>query len=789
MRGLRAALGKDFRLFRNGTGLFCLLLPLALLLALKTGGGGLVGRAYLEPFPIALRDEDNTIMSRSLISQMEQVELFSRIVPAEGSSDEALLNGGCAAVVTLPRDFFYTLYDMRENTVRVVLNDDMPLESALFRSMFSSVMEIISADQAAGRAVFRFCYGELAPEREQELWSVTAQRLVQDALSRQQVFDGASQASDLQGSLERGALACVLSVLCLFFPLTGVKTLPEELRSGVLPRFLAAGGDVRALFLSKLIVSALAALPALALLLAAFQQVYWPLVLLEGAILFFGAFGLFLLAAALAGEAGAAQRWGNIIMLLSLVLGGAVYPVELLPETAQLLGRLTLPYYAWLGLEAIHAGGGAGALLARLWPVLAMGVLCGALAALALRGSRRSHIFPTPASPGGELPPEAAPRTGLPRRLGPVAVRKLLAMSGGRAGLCTLLAVAALCGALAGYALGREGPEHLAIAVSVDRSDPWAAELVDRLSALEGVTVAETGEKEARALLGSGAVEGALLIGNGYGDALLEEDSLPLTYLGAARAVSDQAAREMVAGLAAGQRARLRGISDAEARLGRTLTEPERVQLLDDMERDAQNVPALYEFTALSGKNASAADPFAPTPLGFASLVVTFTALTWGAWLGGDDQRRVEERMASLTGGRVLSYTSDCLALFLAALLAGGCALLPSGGTGPWELLGVAGCAWCASVLALTAVRLTGLAGRVDALAPFLALITCLLGGCFGDLGHLSPQLRLISLCTPQGLALAVGRGSIPALAVLLLAGALLLLLAEPGRRRVFPRS
>lgn len=784
MRGLRAALGKDLRLFRNGTGLFCLLLPLALLLALRAGGGGLTGQAYLKPFPIALRDEDNTLMSRSLISQMGEVELFSQIVLAGEEPDEALLEGGCAAVVTLPKDFFYTLYDMRENTVRVALNGDMPLESALFRSVFASVMEIISADQAAGRAVFRFCYGELASERERELWHVTAQQLIQDALGRQQVFDGASQASDLQGSLERGALACVLSMLCLFFPLVGVKTLPEELHSGVLPRFLAAGGNIGALFLSKLIVSALAALPALALILAAFHQADWPLVLLEGAVLFFGAFGLFLLAAAWAGEAGAAQRWGNIIMLLSLVLGGAVYPIELMPQAAQLVDRLTLPYYAHLGLETIHAGGGAGVLLVRLWPVLMMGLLCGALAAPVLRGSRRSLAPPAPAIPCGRALPEVVPQPGFLRRLGPVTARKLLAMSGSGAGLCALLAAALLCGTLAGHALSLEGPEHLAIAVSVDRSDPWAAELADRLSAREGVTVAEVSEEEARALLGNGKAEGALLVGAGYGDALAEGNRPPLTYLGAAPAVSVQAAREIVAGLVAGQRARLRGIAEAEIRLERELTGPERTKLLDEMERDAQNAPALYEFTTLSGGKTSAVDPFAPSPLGFAALVVAMTVLTWGAWLGGEDQRRVEDRMASLTGGRSLSYVSDCLALFFAALSAGLCALLPGGGTGPWELLGLAGCTWCAAALALAAVRLTGLAGRVDALAPFLALITCLLGGCFGDLGQLSPQLRLISLCTPQGLALAVGRGSVPALAALLLAGLLLLLSARPGRRR-----
>ena len=263
MRGLRGALWKDLRLLRGGTGLACLLLPVLLLLALTAGGGDLLKTAYVEPFPIALRDEDQTVMSRSLVGQLQRVELFSEVrVPTEEETDKELLDGGCAAVLTLPRDFFYTAYRMEESTVRVVLNEKMPLEAALLRGVLSSVMDIMGTGQAVDRAVFAFTGGDSS-----ELHYYSANQLLADALGRQQIFDTGAAVSDLAGSLMRGYLACALAVLCLFFPLAAVKTLPEELGSGVLPRFLAAGGTAGAFFCSKFLTALLLTLPALALLL------------------------------------------------------------------------------------------------------------------------------------------------------------------------------------------------------------------------------------------------------------------------------------------------------------------------------------------------------------------------------------------------------------------------------------------------------------------------------------------------------------------------------------------
>ena len=56
------------------------------------------------------RDEDQTVMSRSLIDQMEEIQLFSHVLRV-GSEERAedLLEQGAAAVITIPQFFFYEL--------------------------------------------------------------------------------------------------------------------------------------------------------------------------------------------------------------------------------------------------------------------------------------------------------------------------------------------------------------------------------------------------------------------------------------------------------------------------------------------------------------------------------------------------------------------------------------------------------------------------------------------------------------------------------------------------------
>jgi len=778
MRGLRAALGKDLRLFAGGMGVFSLVLPLLLLAALRLGMGDLTAQSYVQSFPIAVRDLDGTIMSRSLLSQMGRLELFSEVWDLEEDDEDAdALERGAAAVVTVPKDFFYDLYSMKPCPVYASLNEDMPLESTLFRAIFSSVMDIIRSDQASGRGLYRFCYGELTPELQQQLYSEASAYLIQDALGRQLVFSGQVQISDLQGALERRLLASVLSVLALFFALSAVKTLPEELRLGVLPRYRAAGGSTAAFVLSKLLLALLLTLPTLVLILLVLPPEGGWRTAVVSAILTLGAFGVLLGLSAWLGSPAAVQRWGNLILLLSLALGGTLW--TRLPGLLGTIGRYTLPGYALLALEALSRGARMSEILGLLWPVLAAGGVGTVFAALALGRSRRNAAAPVRPSSSVPEPPAPAALRGAPARLAGLSELKLRAMSGGLPGLAAMLAVALICGLAAGSA--RSGASQLRLGVCDLDDSALSQELVEFLTGQEGLeTALYTPEQGLRAVL-LGDAEGLLTIPQGYENALRQGEQPQLDYQSAASAVTAQGAREIVAGQVAVQTSQQRAILQAGERLGRALTDEEEQQLTGLIAQELAQAPAAFEIETLSG--APVSPPFLPGSMSFAALVALLLCLTAAGWCAGPDGRHVEQRMFSLPGGGVLSWGSSCAALTALGFALCLAVLLPGGDCSAVPLLAALGYSFCVAALALVLARLSAQEGRVDGLAPFLALILCLLGGCFLDFTQLSPTLGTLSLLAPPGLAVRAAQGSLPCLAALAAEGTILFLAGMPRRQ------
>lgn len=785
MRGLRAILGKDLRLFHSAAGIGALLLPFLLLLALQAGGEGLNRHAIIKPFPIAIRDEDNTVMSRSLIGQMARISLFSKVMsPNTGESDQELLDRGAAAVVTIPKDFFYAMYSMDNRAVAVLLSGDAPLESAIFRSMFTSVLGIIGANQSSGRAVYRYCYGELSPELEERLWQENSVVLLADALGRQSVFDGEAEATDTEAAAARSFMGCTLAMLCLFFPLAVVRALPEEMANGILPRYLSAGGTAAAFFLSKFLSATLMATPSFLLLLLIFRPERLSMLVLLAITLLWGAFGLFLFVAAWSHDAESAQRRNNLVLIVSMTVGGALYARDLLPDWLQKLSLLTVPYYAKIGLEAIHHGAKIGAFLRVLWPVYLMGGCLTLLALPALRrGRRRSLFFSKIKAYSCPDEPTEGRIYGFASRLKGVSVIKGMTLSGGVAGLATLIVVAGLCGAVAVHALNRSEPEQLVLAIEMRDESQEAQELSRRLSEQSGVSLVQVVEGEGSRLLSNGRVEGLLIVGQGYGVSIREGGKLPLSYQSSASAVSAQAAREIIAGQALMQQARIRGILSAEFRLGTKLSEKEQEVLLELMDEEEVGLPPLFQVMRSGGEQAASQPAFSPNQMGFAMLLVMVVLLNCSSWMGQTDARRVEHRIKVVPRGRLLSYSSDVLTLFCSGLLIYTATQLPAGLPSLGEAVSMLAYVSCVTGLALTLVRLTALSSsKVDILAPFIALITSLLGGSFGNLGQFSARVQTLTCLTPQGLAMRGAMGSITAIFVLLAVSVILLFLGKPPR-------
>ncbi len=784
MRGLRACVYKDVKLFLRGAGMWSLLLAFLLLPALRWGVADLSAQSYVRPFPIAVRDLDGTVMSRSLISQLGEIELFSEVRTLDpDADDEQAIADGAAAAITIPRDFFYKMYTMEDCPATVTVNSGMAAESVIFREIVRAVMDIVRADQAASIGAYTLAYGDLTPELYDALYAETSEDLFRDALGRQRVFDEAIRAADPAGALQRRLAACVLAVSAMFLALSAARTLPEEMALGALPRFRSAGGGAAAFLLSKFCAAFVLSVPVTAATALLFPGAgIGPLLLLDLALLW-AAFGVFTAIAVWTGDGAAAQRWGDLLLLLSLAAGGTLWPRSVLPGPVAWLGKLTPPYYAALGLEALAQQMPPVSVASLLWPLPVMGAAGLALTALGLR-RRGAGPRPMPArAPRSAIAaPEAAPANDFLRRLAGLSLFKLRAAAGGSRGLAALMLTAVLCG-MAAACVRSDGADELRLALCDFDGTAASEELAASITAAEGVRCEPYELSRARKALLTGDVEGVVIIDSGYAVSLETGEGAALRYEAAGSSLAAQGAREIVAGNASAQRSRLRAADRAARLLGRALTEEEKAALQRTIRQAEQTLPPLWELSQQAGPPLSAL--FAPGQMSFAALAALFTLLTAASWSGADSGRMAERRMCAMPRGRVLSYGSDCLALSVLGLLVLAAVLLP-GKNAAAALPAAAAYALCAAALALALARASAMAGRVDALAPFLAMLLCLLGGCFLDVRVLSPTAAAAALLSPAGLAVRAAEGSVGAGLALLAEGAVLFVLGmpRPGKRR-----
>ena len=334
MNGFLAALKKDMCLFFRKGGLFSLLFPLLLLplflFFFRGNSGG------LQAFPVSVIDEDETLMSKTLIRQMEEVELFSEVhkISREDISEE--LEKGSVGVLRIPKDFFYTAYRFQGEPVELILNERRATESAILESVFTSIMKIMEKEQEMSLAVFHTAYGEkLSASEEEELYHRASERLLNSVLKRQLIFQNEEVGANVAFALVMRIASALLFLFLSFISLSMVSAVPEEEKKGIVSRFRQMGG--RGFYLSKFLLLFLLALPVLALSLLflyrafalppellLFFTLYYNLSLLSFYLFFWGIFSL-------VREERLAKNFSVCLIFLLLLFTGRLFSAGRLP--------------------------------------------------------------------------------------------------------------------------------------------------------------------------------------------------------------------------------------------------------------------------------------------------------------------------------------------------------------------------------------------------------------------------------------------------------------------------
>lgn len=371
---LIACIKKDIKLIcGNGPkGILLLILPIGLFFLLSFFMRGMAKEnSYMKPFSIAVRMEDDSEPSNLLVTQLRSVSVFDRVITSDTLDEETLFSQDCAAVITIPKDFFYDLYEMKDTDVKIVLNPDMPREAYIVQSTVGAVIGILEKNQRVYYADERVRYGQISAEQQREIFANYSNTSVQETMQRMRYFEVGALYDDAQVSEKAFFCTGIISMLLMFIPLCIVRNLHEEKELGIVDRLAASNSGSFHMVLSKMIASAiLTALPVAAVLfIVDMPNAVKTIPAL--CILFLASFSFFLLLSLICRSSERTQLIGNTILMLMLVVGGAFFPYRMIPDPIRRASYAALPFYVSKVFNSISLGRGVTDALKAIVPTAA----------------------------------------------------------------------------------------------------------------------------------------------------------------------------------------------------------------------------------------------------------------------------------------------------------------------------------------------------------------------------------------------------------------------------------
>ena len=371
--------------------IFSILMPLLFTFVLGQAMGAAFGQEAPTRWPLAVVDEDDSDLSRNFIARLEANSAVEVETTARDVALASLEEDGIAAVI-IPAGFGDAVssgdivaLEFRQNaneiTTAQILQEAVNAAAAeLAGSIAAADLSIRIADQVGlfdGAAdAQRDAYRQTAFTDAEAEWRAGAPITVSaEALTRNegtQIPVGASQSSP-----------GVLVMYALFFTFGGGVSLLGERDEGTLRRLLVMPMTKATILTGKLLGIFLGALVQMMIMILAGQFVFgvnWgqePLAL-TAMLLAYGFTGtaLGLMVAALARTAAQANAAGTISIMALASLGGAWWPIEIVPPWMQSLALALPTGWAMRGFHAIITRGlGLSAILLEVGVLVGFGVL------------------------------------------------------------------------------------------------------------------------------------------------------------------------------------------------------------------------------------------------------------------------------------------------------------------------------------------------------------------------------------------------------------------------------
>ena len=319
--------------------------------------------SFVQPFRVALVDEERSLETRMILRQFQQArevsDLLTFVEADKQQAERMLASGEVVATLLVPQSFSDDLQIGKNTPLIVDIGRGRSVEALLFVEMMRSGTNLINASQTAINTTYSYLKD----------WGFTGQAL-------QNKIDEAIIYFTLK-SLKRGELvaqetmsatgdfswtnyyqASLLIILPFLFSLFMIPIANMSLKSEVIKRLISMNVGafsfvISTFYLLFVIVAAqMLILGGIVLLFGEGLFDWGDLLLLFNVAFFFAAyFSFFASFRELSGF------WAFLVGGALIVIGGLVVPVSFLPEWVQVTEKLS-PFY-WLHQLLLERGGGA----------------------------------------------------------------------------------------------------------------------------------------------------------------------------------------------------------------------------------------------------------------------------------------------------------------------------------------------------------------------------------------------------------------------------------------------
>lgn len=190
------------------------------------GLGGLYSNSLITSFPIAVRNEDNTLISKNIVYQISKMEIFSEVYHVKEERDKDLIDEGYVGVITIPKDFFYKVYTFDNEPIEIALSSSNSIQAMFLQEIIVSAMDIITSNQVARLGEYTYLYGK--DMDIDAVYEEASRDILGDLLKRNGIYEKEDEIFSIEHILVYRLASLCVGILALFFTLNTVKSLLKD---------------------------------------------------------------------------------------------------------------------------------------------------------------------------------------------------------------------------------------------------------------------------------------------------------------------------------------------------------------------------------------------------------------------------------------------------------------------------------------------------------------------------------------------------------------------------------